>query len=478
MANHLYLLQLENYQLGRFWHALRARGWQRYQPRQTIVWTPKLIALTLLAALVQGALAIAAYYGAREALEVPLARLLAAAAVYGASMWLFGVWLSVAVAVLTPLDYIVKRLVVARAKRRLAQYPSLTIIGITGSYGKTTTKEMVAAALGEQYTVVKTTGNQNTPLGLSRLITKQLTKETDILLVEMGAYGPGDIAQLCAIARPHISIVTGVNEAHLERFGSLETTLETKFEIVRHAHPDAFVVLNADDERVRSAAQKYVQPSQTVGWYGANGHVLGACRITEQTFDEKSLQQAAHVHCGAHDLGTVRTKLLGNYAWGVIAAACTVALHLQTVPERMKRGIMQLEPLEHRLQPISGASGITIIDDSYNGNPAGVRAAIAVLQRFHNRRTLYVTPGLVEMGTRSEQVHEELGRELAPAADVVIVIQTSVSNALVKGLRAGGMAEENIVVCKTAPAAHRRVQTMTNPGDVILFQNDWPDNYI
>lgn len=475
--SHAYLLQLENYHLRRFLRALLAHGWQRYEARQEVVWTAKLKAIAASALVIQGAVAVAAFYGLADTLELPLARFLAAFGVFAVAGWLFGAWLALATLLVAPADMLVKRLVVARAQRQLARHPNLAIIAITGSYGKTTMKEMLAAVLAEKYTVLKTAGNQNTPLGLSRLISTQLTAETEILIVEMGAYGPGDIRELCRIAPPHISVLTGINEAHLERFGSLETTAHTKFEIVRHARPDAFVVLNADDERVRAAAADQVQAGQTVRWYSGAGAKESECRITEPAFDAAALQQSATVQCGSFDLGTVRTKLLADYVWGDIAAAALVAERLHLTPAEVRRGIAALEPLPHRLQPIKGAGGIIVIDDSYNGNPAGARAAISLLSRFTEQRRVYVTPGLVEMGDRSEAVHEELGRALAPVADVVIVVTNSVSEAIKRGLRAAGFPAEAIVECPSAAAAHAQVKERARPGDVILFQNDWPDNY-
>lgn len=477
IKNHIYLLQLENYQLQRYGRTLRVRGWQRYETRQQVVWTAKLKAAVFIAAVLQLLAAVAVYVAVATAVELPLARLIIALAVYAAGGWVFGFWLSAAALALAPADYLIKARLVKQARQRLARHPALTVIGVTGSYGKTTMKEMLSAVLAEKYTVLTTAGNQNTPLGLSRLITKHLTDETEILIVEMGAYGPGDIAQLCAIARPHISVLTGVNEAHLERFGSLEVTIQTKCEIIRHAHPDALIVLNADDERVRAAAERQVHAGQRVLWYSAHNHVLSGCTITGSDFTETTLTQSAQVTCGALELGTVRTKLLADYIWGDVAAAALIGAHLQLTGAQIRQGIAALAPLEHRLQPIKGAGGILVIDDSYNGTPAGAQAAIRVLGRFTEKRKIYVTPGLVEMGARSEAVHEELGRTLAPVADLVILVENSASDSIRRGLEEAGFPAEHTIVCTSALAAHEQVKTIARAGDVILFQNDWTDNY-
>ena len=211
-------------------------------PRQEAVWTAKMRTIALLAALLAAGVTGAGYgaygiYGGLFALA--------------ASYALVPLLIVMATALTWPLDRIGKGLIVRKAWAKLALFPNVKIIGITGSYGKTTMKEAVAAVLRERYVVLASPASVNTPVGIARLILEKLDASTEIFVVEMGAHRLGDIRDLCAITRPDIAVVTGINEAHLERFGSIERTRVAKFEIADCARPGAALVLNADDKRIR-----------------------------------------------------------------------------------------------------------------------------------------------------------------------------------------------------------------------------------
>ena len=143
----------------------------------------------------------------------------------------------------------------------------------------------------------------------------------------------------------------------------------------------------------------------------------------------------------------------------------------------IKAGIWKIKPSKHRLELVPTTNGVTVIDDSYNGNPAGALAAMEVLSKFKGRRKIYVTPGLVEMGPASERVHTELGRRLGRVADIAIFIKNSVARYIMKGLESSGFDIKNAIVFESAVEAHARLVDILKPGDVVIFQNDWPDNY-
>lgn len=469
-----YILQLENYQLKRYLTTIW-RLWYRglYFPppppwRQKARWTYKLIAI--------GNLALAL------GLLVEL-------------LWLFFKWplwlavitpivfsgvpfilLSAATFILWPLDWLVKQMVIARAKRKLKQCPHLKIIGLAGSYGKTTTKEMVAGALQAKFRILKTSANINTPLGIAHLILKNLTPDTEIFIVEMGEYYPGDIKAICALTPPDIAVITGVNEAHLERFKALDKTAATIFEIATFAKPGAKMILNADDATVKRWSEKLGLSSKAL-FYSARHHPACPYRWEAPQWGDMGTGQTAELWKNSTRLGEVKTQLLGQYALGSIAAAFLVSQNLGVSFTDAKQGIEAVTPIPHRLQPIPSQSGVLVIDDSYNGNPAGVREAIAVLARFTSRRKIFITPGLVEMGSSAPAVHRRLGQELASAANLIILIKNSVTPYLAEGLKSVGFPAEQIIYFFSSPEAHAALPDLVKPGDVVLFQNDWPDNY-
>jgi UDP-N-acetylmuramoyl-tripeptide--D-alanyl-D-alanine ligase len=155
-----------------------------------------------------------------------------------------------------------------------------------------------------------------------------------------------------------------------------------------------------------------------------------------------------------------------------------IAEHLGMSRAEITHGIAMARPISHRLEPFPARDGVLVIDDSYNGNPDGAREAIRTLSRFKNRRTLYVTPGLVEMGPKNTEIHRMLGIELASVADIVILIKNSATYFIAEGLKSAGFKSQNIMFFENAHAAHNALPAILKPGDIVLFQNDWPDNYL
>jgi UDP-N-acetylmuramoyl-tripeptide--D-alanyl-D-alanine ligase len=473
----LYLLQLENYDRRRFWHILWRQGWRAREMRQPLAWTMKMKSVAAVSGLLYLIAVLFVVYVSIFFAVSSLTLFIITIIAILAGWRVFGIWACGAVILLEPFDYALKRRLIKLARQKLRECPKLKIIGITGSYGKTTMKETVAALLSQHYKILKTEANKNTPLGIARIILSDLTPETEIFIVEMGAYRRGDIKNLCDIACPHISILTGINESHLERFGSMENTIAAKFEIIAGARQDAVILLNADDELVSKHYQDYVGNREVI-FYSAYNDKRCDYRVIDRRFIPESLVQCADIMHKTDSVGAVKTPLLGEYIFGDIIAAIIIARQLKISTEEIRHGIASLQPILHRLQPIRGQNDILVIDDSYNGSAHGVEEAIRVLERFKNRRILFVTPGLVETGERARALHQRIGRRLAGVANLVVLIQNSVTSYIEQGLLAGGFAKDNILYFKTATEAHEEIQKLTKPGDVVLFQNDWPDNYI
>jgi UDP-N-acetylmuramoyl-tripeptide--D-alanyl-D-alanine ligase len=472
----IYLLQLENYYILRFLKiAFKDVLLWKPEQRKEIEWTPSLAVtggLAGLIAVVDGVFVIWLFSKATTSLFILF---LLALIIFVALCHFFFVYLAIATALLKPLDNVRKRSLIEAAKKKVHEHPGLTVIAIAGSYGKTTTKEFVTSVAELKGHTLSTRGNQNTPAGISRLILSKLTPETKLLVLEMGEYVPGDVRALCEIAPPDISIITGINEAHLERMGSLENTTRTIFEVVTYAKKDATIILNRDDRRVRENAERFLEGRQAL-WYGfAEGSTY---RAEEISFDEEALRVSYEI-IGEQEGKTfsATSALLGRYIGGTIACGLLVAGELGVRTEDALRSLETLEPVKHRLEPKKNLDGTLLIDDSYNGNPEGLREALHVLSRFKNGRKIFITPGLVELGQESARIHRALGQEIAHVADLVVLIKTSATREIKKGLLDAHYPEKNIYEYEGTKEALRALEYERKRGDVLLIQNDWPDNY-
>ncbi len=465
---HIALLQLEQYDLARYSGVLARRYSVGADMRQKAVWTAKLKAVTLLAGIMAIAVTGLALYSANA---------LAGAAAAITGLFLFPAYLALAVLMTLPLDSFAKNRIIRKAKRKLARFPDLKTVAVTGSYGKTTMKQVLATVLAERFAVLATPESVNTPVGIARFVIEKLSAATEVLVVEMGAYRIGDIRDLCALTPPDIAVLTGINEAHAERFGSIVNTAKAKFEIVRHAKKSAVAVLNAEDKRVRNGYAEHLG-GRTAIFYGDAAGDAARYGIADVRFEPDGLKQSFALTDAHGEAYRFSTPLLGGYAPATVMGAVCVAETLGMTRAEITHGVAMTRPVAHRLEPFNAENGVLVIDDSYNGNPDGAREAVRVLARFKNRRKIYVTPGLVEMGTKSPEIHRALGTDLAAVADIVILIENSATGFIAEGLKNAGFRNQDILRFKNAEGAHAALPATLKSGDVVLFQNDWPDNYL
>jgi len=270
---------------------------------------------------------------------------------------------------------------------------------------------------------------------------------------------------------------------------TLDNITSTIFEIISHAKPGAMVVLNGDDENVVAHYKEYIWPDHQLEFYSKNSSSK-KCKVKSAKFDTERLGWEIEIPplnsppiLGGENGGVkVFINLLGEYALSDVDAAIKIGRELGMTDEEIKKGLVNIRPLEHRLQPIKTPGNILVIDDSYNGNSDGAAEAIAVLSRFANCRKIYITPGLVEMGEKSADIHHTIGRHLAKVADIVILIKNSVTPWIEEGIKSEnrkiGKSDNRIIWFSTAQEAHLSLGKILQPDDVVLFQNDWGDQYI
>ena len=370
---------------------------------------------------------------------------------------------------MSPIQRAINNRFLSAARRKLDEV-SPTVVGVTGSFGKTSTKFAIQGLLGPPATVLATPGSFNTPLGVCRTINEQLTPAHRFFVVEMGAYGEGEIAELVEFVRPRIGVLTAIGPAHLERFGSMEAIERGKYEIVRDLPPEGTAVMNVDDERVRRLADS--TSHVPVVRYGIDPEARPdvTARDIETTPSGTKFTLAA-----AGEELSVSMKLLGRHALGHVLAATAVATTCDRRLSELRGPIAALRPVEHRLQIIGGTSGVTVIDDAYNSNPEGAAAALEVLDAMPGERKIVVTPGIIELGPLQAEANERFGRHAAEVADTVVVVAKANRDAIVAGASANGGGE--VITVDSLEEAQGRLQKILKPGDVVLFENDLPDQY-
>ena len=356
------------------------------------------------------------------------------------------------------------------AREKLEARSDLIKIGITGSYGKTSTKFILQAILQEKFDVLATPSSFNTPMGLTRVIREKLEDHHQVFLAEMGARHVGDIQELCDLVHPGYGVLTSVGPQHLETFGTIENVAHTKYELIENLPDDGVAFFAADGDWCdRLFAETKIEKYRA--GLGSGYLSMYAENITVGPHG------SSFTLCDAEG-GRVRanTKLLGRHNIANIVLSAMVARRLGLSLNEIARGIGRAKPVEHRLQLIEGAGGVTVIDDAFNANPVGAKAALDVLHDFPGRHII-VTPDMVEQGEQEEEINRRFGMQVADSADIAIFVGNKRSKPMVDGAREKGMARDKVLVAATLSEATTMIGRLCVPGDVVLFENDLPDNY-
>jgi len=455
------MLQASEYNIADFfkWHE-RTRDFRTVEKRKRLVFTPKAIALFMAGWAALGLSLILAVLIFSNASSF-WGYLLAFAILFETPLIIL-LTLIAAVFILGLLQRPVEWFMVARARKRLAAHHGVKI-AIAGSFGKTSTREILKTVLSEGKKVAAPADSHNTPLGIARFV-QGLKGDENILIFELGEYYPGDVRKLARTVGPDWGIVTGVNEAHLEKFRTLERTADTIFELAENV--DATRLYVNGESPLALARAKEGNIIYTREGAGAWNVVEARTSLSGTTFTISDGKRTIEGTSG----------LLGLHMLLPLALAADIASRLGLSGDEIRRGLEKTRPFAHRLQPMHWADGVTFLDDSYNGNPDGVRAVIAFLASLPGRK-FYVTPGLVEAGPRLREVHEQIGAQIAEAGiEKVALIRNSVTPHVENGLKKAGF-KGDILWYEDMPACLSALRALALPGDVILVQNDWPDQY-
>lgn len=368
-----------------------------------------------------------------------------------------------------PFERYNKRRYIAKCRERLAAMPELIRIGITGSYGKTSIKEILVAMLSEKFSLLATPYSYNTPMGICKTV-KNLSSSHEVFIAEMGARNVGDIRELARIVRPTIGVMSGVIGQHIETFGSIENIKKTKYELIEELPPDGFAVFSADND---NSYEMYLKCPLEKAAAGLNAERKPDVYADGVTVSAGGTRFILHVGGESAECATV---LLGSHNVTNICLAAAVAARLGLTAAEIAAGINRIKPIKHRLELVENKRGFTIIDDSFNANVDGTIAAMEVLDRFEGRK-IVVTPGLVELGAIEERENYELGKRLGAHTDVAVLVGKRRINMIRDGLIAAGFNAEEIYEVKDLEDAKILLEMKAAAGDVIIFENDLPDKY-
>lgn len=367
-----------------------------------------------------------------------------------------------AAAILTPFENRNNKRYIKKAQIAFSDFSGLKI-GVTGSYAKTSVKMILSKILESKYETLYSEKSYNTPLGLS-LTAGLINDKTEVIVAELGARKIGDIKELMEIFKPDIGVLTGITTQHLETFKTVENIYKEKTQILKSKD---FTIYNAEDKELAKRLSD-------------NGNAYGAS-ITDKSYpffaDEINLSAEGASFTMRLDKEKVKakTKLLGKNNVINILIASAVAYRMGISAENIKERVSALDFIPHRLELITSANGVKILDDSYNSNPLGAKYALETLKLFQSNRVV-MTCGLVELGEIEKSENKVLGVRMADVCDIAILIGSR-GQEIEKGLKEANFSEDDIYKFQTLKEAEAYLPAILRAGDTLLILNDLPDKY-
>lgn len=354
-----------------------------------------------------------------------------------------------------------------KAIKKLNNMSHMSVIGITGSYGKTSSKNILNDILNVKYNSFATPKNFNTPLGLIISINNYLDKFNDLFIAEMGAFKRGEIKELCDLVHPTYGILTKIGVAHLESFGSQENIQKGKFELIESLPSNGIGILNFDDPLQVSYKLKNKCKIVTIGIDNKNVDVRATnIKLSNNgtTFD--------CIFKGDKNKYSFKTKLLGKANVYNILAGIALGYNLGINVEQLIIGVKKVKPVEHRLE-LKKLGMINIIDDAYNANPDGTKMALDVLSNMPGKK-IVISSGMIELGDKSYELNNELGSYMKGKADQVILLGKEQTKPVYDGLIKSKFNKDDIFVLNDINEAIKMINKETKD-TYVLIQSDLPD---
>jgi len=332
----------------------------------------------------------------------------------------------------------IKELIIYLARIKVKSLKPL-VIGITGSFAKTSTKLILGQVLSVKFNVLVTPKSVNTPLGVAKTIITKLKKTHDIFIVEMGAYRVGEIEKLCWLTGPKIGILTGIGDQHQALFGSFQKIKKAKYELIKSLPKNGLAVFNFKNSTARGLGK--ITKRVAVKFYGKEREKY-------------------------------KTKLLGKFQQVNIDCARVISLFLKIPLKDILEKVSQLEPRKGMFQKKEGIWGCMVLDDSFNANHQGFLVALDTLAKFASKKKILITPGIIELGKKSEKVHQSLAQKAGRIADLIILTDENFYQSFKKGL--GGKNLDKLHLVREKADLNKVVKKHLDKKTVILLEGRVP----
>jgi len=389
-------------------------------------------------------------------------------------------FVSLFVFLMHPLTLFFQYRLLQKAKNKREQFKDLIVIGITGSYGKTTTKEIISFVLAHKFKVLKTEKHINAEVGIAKTILEKLSDQ-EIFVVEMGAYERGKIKQVCKMVKPKIGVLTGINQQHMATFGSQKNIVKGKFELIEALPEDGVAVVNWDNRFISSKLKSQKSKPQLKSQKLKNIKIIKYAIKNKNEADVWAEDVKVQKEKLSFWISTKEGKkefcevnLIGGHNVYAILAACAVAKELGMSLTEITQILREIKPDFGAMKLKKGVGGINIIDASYSANPDGVISALDYLKVWENKKVI-VMPCLIELGRSSKEVHKRIGQKIAEVCDLAIITTKDRFKEIKQGAISKGMKEENILFIENSEKIFEKIKNFCGTEDIVLLEGRVPE---
>jgi len=387
-----------------------------------------------------------------------------------------------------PLVVLGRNQIIKKAKKKRDDFKNLLVIGITGSYGKTSTKEFLATILSEKFKVLKTAKHQNSEVGISRCILNDLKPEHEIFIVEMGAYNRGGIKLLCDIIKPKIGVLTGINEQHMATFGSLENIIKAKYELIeslprsesessllRGLPENGLAIFNGDNDYCYELYKKTKKPKKVYSLQSTISNLPVDLYTSSIAVNREFLSFKVIDKNG--ESAIFKANLLGEQNISNILASAVCAKELGMTLEEITKACQKIESWQGGVELKKGINGLNIIDATYSANPDGVISHIDYLKIWPGKKVI-IMPCLIELGKVSKRIHKEIGKKIGEVCDLSIITTREHFQEIGEGATEKGLKGENILFIENPKEIFEKIKNFCSHGDVVLLESRMPSQLI
>lgn len=373
------------------------------------------------------------------------------------------------ITILNFFSWIFKKRIIAKATAKMVKFPNLKVIGITGSYGKSTTKEVLADILSKKYKVLRTPTNTNTAIGIAQLVLNELDETHEFFVVEMGAYKIGEIKEICDIVKPKIGIIIAINEQHLALFGSIENTIKAKFELVDSLPKEGLAILNIDNINIQSGIDlrrssiDSLKAKVILYSVGSKADIYALNETSER-------QGVKFKFIFGENIKDFSVNIAGVHNISNVLAAIIAARNSNMSLGEISRILQKTNYLDSVLRKTVGPNDSTLINDTYNSNPDGVLAALEYIKN-HRGRKIVVMSSLIELGSYARKAHQKIGKELSSVAAKVFYLDNYYFSDIQKGIQENSDSKTELKREKNIKIISKYLKDELKPTDTVLFIN-------